>query len=233
MLLLLLRCVWLHSKMEVEKKLCEVEPSSSLGFNISVVVDGFEKCKDGDLHLDEYIKAYEELCIFFGLLGSVFTFITADVKDKIEILRKFRNGHDEREKYEKVEQMMEHEIDVNKKTKKALLGSRTLLRLHRALSFTMLFMEKLSNSPNNEKASSIAANAYTETLAKFHPWLIRKAATFAMYTLPSRGDMLVMVAKDLSQDEVQSRLKNCVIAIRPVYEEIDRLYSQYELHGLP
>ena len=114
-----------------------------------------------------------------------------------------------------------------------LLGSRTLLRLHRALSFTMLFLERLAESSNQEKASSIASSAYAETLAKFHPWLIRKAANLAMYTLPSRGDMMVLVAKEASTEEVQGKLKACVLAIKPVYNQIEDLYTKYSLHDLP
>ena len=47
-----------------------------------------------------------------------------------------RNGHSERHKYETVDGMMKHEIEVNKKTNEALLGSRILLRLFRTLVFT-------------------------------------------------------------------------------------------------
>ncbi len=207
---------------------------SPCAFNISVVVEGFTKCNDEDLHLDPYITAYEELCVFFSLLGSVFGFITADVKEKIGILRKFRNsGNEHRENYENVISMFEHEVEINKKDNKVLLGSRTLLRLHRALAFTMLFMERLSESTNQEKASTIASNAYSETLSKYHPWLIRKAATFAMYTLPSRGDILLLLAKELTEEQVQNLLKKCVHAIKPVYQKVEELYSKYDLHGLP
>ena len=207
---------------------------SNNSFRIHVVADSLRKCSEGDLLIDDYIIAYEELCIFFNLLGSVFGFITSDVKEKIQILRNFRNNHSERDKYETVDEMMKHEMEINKKTNQALLGSRTLLRLHRALSFTMLFMEKLSLSSDHEKASTIASTAYSETLSNYHPWLIRKAANLAMYTLPSRGDMLVLVASGQPDErEVQNMLKNCVDAIRVVYEAIEALYSKYDLHGLP
>ena len=211
-----------------------VKNGAENAFRIHIVADSLAKCSEEDLLIDEYITAYEELCIFFGLLGSVFGFITSDIKEKIEILRNFRNGHSERNMYERVEKMMEHEIEVNKKTNQVLLGSRTLLRLHRALSFTMLFMERLSESTDHEKASSIASSAYSETLAKYHPWLIRKAANLAMYTLPSRGDMLVLVASgQADEQDVQKKLKNCVVAIRVVYESVEALYTKYDLHGLP
>eukprot|EP00794_Sanderia_malayensis_P015403 gene15403-16975_t len=220
--------------MEGSKKDCEKDSKSSSLFDIRVVVDEFTKCSEGGLGIDPYITAYEELCVFFNLLGSVFGFITSDVKEKIEILRHFRSGASYREQYEKVEKMFTHEIEKNKEAKKGLLGSRTLLRLHRALSFTMLFMERLSESSNNDKTSAIASTAYSETLSKFHPWLIRKAAMFAMYTLPTRGDILLMLGKDMGESqEVQFLLKQCVNAIRPVYEQVDELYTKYELHELP
>lgn len=207
---------------------------SAPGFRIHFVAQALTKCINENLLIDEYINAYEELCVFFSLLGSVFGFITSDVKEKIEILRNFRNGHTNRHEYGNVEKMMEYEIKVNKETNEALLGSRTLLRLHRALSFTMTFMENLSESQGKEKASTIASTAYSNTLAKYHPWLIRKAASLAMYTLPSRGDMLVLVASGQpDEQEVQRMLKSCVLAIKSVYESVEALYTKYDLHGLP
>ena len=39
--------------------------------------------------------------------------------------------------------------------------------------------------------SNAAARAYEETLAHYHPWLIRKAVGVAVYALPSRATLLV------------------------------------------
>ena len=204
------------------------------GFNVDIVINGFSSCKKGDLLIDDYIKAYDEICAFFNMLGTVFGFINSDILEKLGILLKYREEESTtRDNYETVTQMFEFEISLNKETNQPLLGSRTLLRLHRALAFTMLFMERLSVSCNSEKTSALASDAYIETLAKFHPWLIRKAAQMAMYTLPSRGDMLKMLANSSTESEVQEKLKTCVEAIRPVYDSTEELYTKYDLHGLP
>lgn len=39
---------------------------------------------------------------------------------------------------------------------------------------------------DSDKTSSCCQDAYNKTLAKHHPWVIRKAAVVAMYTMPTR-----------------------------------------------
>lgn len=209
---------------------------SERSFRLDVVVDAFGKAKqDESICLDEYVRGYDELCIFFDSLGSVFGFITSDVKDKIGILQHHR-ANENGDKYEHVKYMFDYEVE-NKLTDaqtKPLSGSRTLLRLHRALAFTILFMKRLSESCENDSSSTLASESYNETLAKYHPWLIRKAASIAMYTLASVGDMIKKASPaDVSNEEAKKLLKDAVDAIQPVYDATEELYTSYDLHGLP
>lgn len=67
-------------------------------------------------------------------MGSIFGFVSSDVKSKIEILEEFRENNDNSDKFESVKKMMEHERDNDLfKKKDYVSGSRTLLRLHRGL----------------------------------------------------------------------------------------------------
>ncbi len=67
-------------------------------------------------------------------MGTVFGFVSSDVTSKIEIIQNFRQGL-HADKFETVEGMILHE-EAEKlfEDPKYISGSRTLLRLHRALS---------------------------------------------------------------------------------------------------
>lgn len=66
-------------------------------------------------------------------MGTVFGFVSNDLKSKMDILSDFINGEDG-ENFETVKTMIEHEKRKNLLEKKGYVsGSRTLLRLHRGL----------------------------------------------------------------------------------------------------
>lgn len=46
---------------------------------------------------------------------------------------------------------------------------------------------------DSEKTSTCCQNAYNKTLAKHHPWVVKKAAVVAMYTMPTRGNLFKKV----------------------------------------
>lgn len=206
-------------------------------FQLSIVLDAFTKTlqEGGKLVMDEYIRGYDELCVFFDMLGTVFGFITSDVREKIGILQEHRRSQSG-DKYVIVQSMFEFEIanDLTQKKTQPLSGSRTLLRLHRALAFTMLFMKKLSESSDSDSSSSMASDAYSQSLANFHPWLIRKAALWAMYTLPSVGDLTKKIsAPNMDKEEAKRLLKEVTEVMKPVYDITEELYTKHDLHGLP
>jgi hypothetical protein len=109
--------------------------------------------------------------------------------------------------YEKENKLLEKSDFVN--------GARTLLRLHRGLGIISLsthcleihsvyryyglpdfikeFLRQLGDLLDTDKTSSCCQDAYNKTLAKHHPWVIRKAAIVAMYTMPTREVLLKKV----------------------------------------
>lgn len=67
-------------------------------------------------------------------MGSIFGFVSSDVKAKVEILEDFRANKEVAEKFESIKKMMTYERDSELLNKKDYVsGSRTLLRLHRGL----------------------------------------------------------------------------------------------------
>lgn len=67
------------------------------------------------------------------MLGSVFSFVSSDVKSKIKIMEKHNSGENQ-EKYVTIRKMMHFEKDTGLHEKTDFVsGSRTMLRLHRGL----------------------------------------------------------------------------------------------------
>ena len=80
----------------------------------------------------------------------------------------------------------------------------------------------------------MAGDVYKRTLANFHPWLIRKAAGLALYSLPSRQDLIKKIAPDGIEEVVlKEKMQGCIQNIDVVYNDIERLYTKYSLHELP
>lgn len=61
------------------------------------------------------------------------------------------------------------------------------------LDFIREFLKALGELDNCQKTSHVCQIAYNNTLAKFHPWLIKKGANVAMYTMPTREVLLKKV----------------------------------------
>jgi Glycolipid transfer protein (GLTP) len=68
-------------------------------------------------------------------------------------------------------------------------------------------------------------------LANYHPFLIRKAAGIAMYALPTRDHLLQKVCFDIS--ESIKALPEMLQVTNVVYDRIEALYTEFNLHELP
>ena len=164
-------------------------------------------------------------------MGTVFGFVSSDVKSKIDILEEFRN-RETCDKFESFKSMLDYEKTSGLLNKTDYVsGSRTLLRLHRGLDFIREFLRALGELQPNDKTCAVCQNAYNNTLAQYHPWLIRKGAVMAMYTLPTRDQLLNRVCLDVQQ--AIPLLPDMLAITKNVYELTEELYTQFNLHQLP
>ena len=227
-------------------------------------------------------------------MGTVFGFVSSDVKEKVEILEKLR-GKENADSFLTIRTMMQYEQESNLLNKKDYVsGSRTLLRLHRGLGecghrglqkmhlcarlsylilpchrvrfssnrlflfyhpqrgyylkcncpingismrirqiadFIQEFLKRLGELEGDGKTNGVCQAAYNDTLAQFHPWLIRKGATVAMYALPTRDQLLERVCMDVAG--AMKLLPEMLSVTRNVYDRTQNLYTRYDLHGLP
>ena len=112
-------------------------------------------------------------------------------------------------------------------------GSRTLLRLHRALKFIILLLAKLIEVESDAYLSGPFCEAYRQSLAEFHTWIIRKMVEVALMTLSTKSWMLQKISQTLPEDEVVKYLKETVTIAQPIYDIIQDVYTEKNLHSLP
>lgn len=169
-------------------------------------------------------------------LGSVFTFISKDAVNKIDILVNFLNGENGVH-YSTIQSMVKYEldnglVDLTKRDKYPESGCRTLLRLHRALRWLELFLERLRTSDEDSKTSVMCSEAYNESLSQHHAWIIRKAAGMAFCALPGRPTFFEVMNVG-TPDQVVAMLGEALPLISEVYNITENLYTEHQLLQLP
>lgn len=207
-------------------------------FDLELVLSALKKCptSDRDIDLREYLVAYNELCRFFRLTGSLFGFVAKDLEHKISAIEK-KQRSDEGQHYTTAAKMMQYELNnpstVHKGSNKlSHSGTRTLLRLQWALEFIIEFMSRVCKCSDHDKTSKIASEVYGQTLSKHHPWITRKMAAIAVYLLPSRKDLISVMCKQ-DYETVLELLDKVVLAGREVYEITEKLYRNHNLSNIP
>jgi len=173
---------------------------------------------------------------FFSVMGTIFSFVTSDVHSKLAILQHHLDSK-AGEHYVTVEKMIQYEV-ASGMTEQAGVqpsGSRTLLRLHRALEFLILLFCELakSSADSAESFSTVVGRAYSTTLANHHPWVVRSAVTVALYAVPSRGSLVRRLDQEGSEERIVDQLNAAVLAMQPVYDRLQTLYTDNNLLYLP
>jgi len=190
------------------------------------------------LCLASYVKGYREVYKFLNLLGTVFGWVGSDVWAKIVQLEKYLGG-EEKEHYQNCKAMIDYEVEhdlIKTKKKDDPSGSRTLLRLHRALEYIIAFLHKLDDIQDADLCSVISVEAYEATLMKYHPWVVQKAAKLAMKLLPTKGGLILKVHPEGSEEGIKKTLENfpkAVTAMRAAYDALHVHYEEKDLLNIP
>ncbi|XP_037540589.1 ceramide-1-phosphate transfer protein [Nematolebias whitei] len=212
--------------------------SQNQKFCLQEVLDSFKLClsPDKDVCLEHYVAGWRSLIKFLNSLGTVFGFISKDAVSKVQILTSFLNGENGSQ-YVTVQSMVQYElqnqlVDVNKTGIHPESGCRTLLRLHRALRWLELFLERLRTCSNDSKTSVMCSEAYNESLAQHHPWVVRKVTGVAFLVLPSRATFFEIMNVG-PPEQVVSVLGEALPLISEVYQLTEELYAKHNLLDLP
>ncbi|XP_029433812.1 ceramide-1-phosphate transfer protein [Rhinatrema bivittatum] len=208
-------------------------------FSLTEVLSSFKVClgqENQEVFVDHYISGWKGLVRFMNSLGTIFSFVSKDAVNKIQIMETLR-GSSSREQYRSLQSMVVYElganlVDLNKRAEHPDSGCRTILRLHRALRWLQLFLEKLRTSSEDSKTSVLCTDAYNASLANYHPWIIRKTATVAFYALPARNTFFEVMNVG-SIEDVVAMLGEAMGYVTRVYDITQQLYEQHNLLDLP
>ncbi|KAM6925476.1 ceramide-1-phosphate transfer protein [Xenentodon cancila] len=207
-------------------------------FCLEEVLHTFRLClsQDREVYLEHYVAGWRGLVKFLNSLGSVFGFISKDAVNKIQILVNHLNG-EAGSQYITAQSMVKYElenelVDLTKRGNHPESGCRTLLRLHRALRWLELFLERLRTSTEDSKTSVMCAEAYNESLAQHHPWVVRKAAGMAFCVLPGRPAFFEVMNVG-PPEQVVAMLGEALPLISEVYQITEELYIKHNLQDLP
>ena len=165
-------------------------------FSLVFLADRFKKCQEDEgITVLEYIQGYKEVYKFLCLMGTVFGWVGSDVYNKVVLLEKYL-ASDKKEHYRTVKSMIAHEVGrcifelgelimssiqvennlIKTKKKDDPSGSRTLLRLHRALEYVYEFLSCLEDLDDDTYLGQVSKDAYEKSLQKYHPWIVQVGA---------------------------------------------------------
>ena len=94
-------------------------------------------------------------------------------------------------------------------------------------AFVAEFINALSEGKEDNMSGPVWA-AYSDTLAKHHTWIIRNTVSVAMYTLPTRQNILEQVGRDSDPGS----LFPLVLVMREVYAVVQAAYTNFNLLNL-
>ncbi|XP_015737664.1 ceramide-1-phosphate transfer protein [Coturnix japonica] len=207
-------------------------------FSLREVMAAFQSCvtEQREVLLGPYLRGWRGLVRFLNGLGAIFSFISKDAVTKIQIMESYCGG-EKKEEYRTMQSMVRYElngglVDLEQRSAHPNSGCRTVLRLHRALHWLQLFLEGLRTAQQDASTSTICTDSYNASLAAYHPWIVRKAATLAFCTLPSR-DAFLEVMNVGGPEEAVEMLGDALPHIRDVYGITEELYAQHRLLDLP
>lgn len=172
------------------------------------------------------------------MFGTLFSFVTKDVLSKINILQAYLQDDMDGLNYKSVQSMIDFEKRSDRLTDlKRPSGSRTLLRLHRALEFISQFLHEVTKISDDSSTVNAARTAYSQTLAKYHPWLIRKSVNIATFALPYRKNLIEQVYGGIyptgGPKEVNENISYLAHITDQVFNATQKLYEEHDLLELP
>jgi hypothetical protein len=179
-----------------------------------------------DVLISHYLFAYEELVKFLEYLGQLFYFVVIDVKDKIQIMQRYQR--DNFQNYETIAKMVKYEqsqkmFENGGYAHRTTGGTRTILRLHRALIFVYKFLATLQNADPKIKSAQLCVEAYDSTLAKHHSWIVRKTVRFGVVALPRRETLLDYMSDD--REELNKNFPQFIKKVEKVYDITQKIYE--------
>ncbi|KAI3373578.1 hypothetical protein L3Q82_022169, partial [Scortum barcoo] len=217
-----------------------------------------------DVLLQPYLSSWDELVKFMEALGPMVGLISKEIESKTSIIRQLASLADENPEAELgpdlhsvnaagTENNLEasHHAGAYHSVRSMILvelnqgmvdfyhqtdsGCRTLLRLHRALLWLKVFLDKLAETPvagRLRSPSELCRVAYQSTLANHHTWFVRRAAELAFIAMPERSFFFRLVCVQ-NQEELSIVLNRVSQTIGEVYNRTQKALEENGMLDLP
>ncbi|EEC08716.1 conserved hypothetical protein [Ixodes scapularis] len=92
--------------------------------------------------------------------------------------------------------------------------------------------KRLSTANDDTGMGGLAQESYEETLARHHPWLIRKGATWALLALPTLGKAFAKARTD-EKDQLRTLMQAVSDNAYRVFHFAEAIYKKHGLLDLP
>uniref|UniRef100_A0A3Q2Z1E0 Glycolipid transfer protein domain containing 2b n=1 Tax=Hippocampus comes TaxID=109280 RepID=A0A3Q2Z1E0_HIPCM len=247
-LVLFLGTLWLRDTSEVSEDPQVLKDCPGQIFQVSLLLTHLlaSPAFTSDVLLQPYLSSWDELVKFMEALGPMVGLISKEIETKTSIIRELAlraeamknlDPSEHSGAYHSVRSMIWVElkqglVDFNHQTDS---GCRTLLRLHRALLWLKLFLDKLAEIPvagRLRSPSELCREAYKTTLAKHHSWFVRRAAELAFIAMPEREFFFRLLCVQ-NQEELSTVLGRVVRALGVVYDRTQKALEENGMLDLP
>lgn len=208
-------------------------------FDINRLIESAEDCIISDtglspalkdIDIEKYLAVMEEIQRFLAVFSSTFSFMTGDLKEKVEVLESLLYSNLP-EHYESLEKMLIYE---SSKQSEAFPGpgARAFDRLLKIFQFVVCFLEKLNSLDDGDITYHAAKTAYYKSYGKVQGWVYQKAATFSMYSLPSKVGMFSSLFVESNKKIVALSIQNFVLCGNMVIDICEIMFRNNNIAAL-
>ncbi|GMM27892.1 hypothetical protein DAMA08_006080 [Martiniozyma asiatica (nom. inval.)] len=171
---------------------------------------------NGEISTNEFLAASESLVKLFDLLGSsAFSVVQSDMNGNISKVRtKYLSEPD---KCATLQQLILTEVSQGKKT-----ATQGLLWLTRGLQFTCNAIQKLLANEDWE-LSKCFEKSYSETLSKFHSFVVKPVFKLAMKACPYKKDFIAKLGEPT--EKVMEQMKEWVDGLDKIVSDIMQFFE--------
>lgn len=162
-----------------------------------------------DVDTEKFLAVVEEIQRFLAVFSSIFSFITYDLKERMETLELLMYNNLP-EYYGSLEKIIVYEISKQIETLDKS-GTRAFGRLLRIFQFVVYFLEKANLLEDSDSMYSASKSAYYKSYGKLQSWIYQKAATFSMYSLPSKIEVFTSIFIESEKNDVQLSIHEFVV----------------------
>ncbi len=110
-------------------------------------------------------------------------------------------------------------------------ASRTILRLLWFLSLITHLLKGLKETPG-DSLSSVGRKAYNNSIAPFHPFMLRNAIRLIFYTVPSRKHFIEKTFGGIDEATFSGLASEVLIPLEPLVEYLWKYYKDRSLTQL-